>query len=368
MFNNNETLRYARHFSLQDFGLEGQKKLKAAKVLCVGCGGLASTVVMYLAAAGVGLLGIMDDDVVDESNLQRQVLFKTSEIGVKKVVATEKRILELNPNVQVKAYPIQLNEVNALAIIKEFDVIVDCTDNFHTKYLINDACFEQKKAFVYGSVFQFEGQLSFFDGKNSPCFRCLFSEPPALGMISNCAEEGVLGVLPGLIGTLQAIEVIKHIVGLGESLLSRLFFFDTLRTSASSLEFGQSASCPICHDKKGFSELIRPKLQECSLKDVKAISVQDLSQRLEDVFLIDVREESERQICNIGGVLIPLKDFESAIDGLDRNKTIVVYCKSGRRSQEATRLLVDAGFNQAFFLEGGILSWIDKINPDLTRY
>lgn len=368
MFNESEYLRYARHFSLYNVGIAGQQKLKAAKVLCVGCGGLASSAIMYLAAAGIGTLGIIDSDTVDESNLQRQIQFITSDIGAKKVVATKKRITELNPNVNVLLYDTNLNEINALEIINEFDVVIDCTDNFYSKYLINDACFTLGKPFAYASVFQFEGQASFFDGKNSPCFRCLFISPPSSEMSPNCAEEGVLGVVPGLMGTLEAIETIKWIIGLGDNLLGRLLFFDTLRMVSTSLKFTKSKICPLCNAKKSFSELTRPNTKTCDFENLPSISAQELNNILSDVVLVDVREVYEQQICSIGGVSVPLKEFNSAISSFDKEKPIVVYCKSGKRSQDAVKLLLSAGFSKALFLNGGILSWIDQINPSLKRY
>lgn len=364
-----EYKRYSRHFSLPGFGLDGQRKLKTASILCIGCGGLASSVIMYLAASGIGCIGIVDNDIVDESNLHRQLLFNTEDIGQKKILVATKRINKLNPNVQVNTYDTKLNESNALDIIKYFDIIIDCTDNFYAKYLINDACFEQKKPFIYGSIFQFEGQISFFDGKTSPCFRCLFASPPSSNLVSNCTEEGVIGVLPGMVGTLQALEAIKHIVGIGNNLLGKLLFFDTLHIRTLTLEFAKSEKCPICIDKKRFHELTRPCIEECLSSFIpQPISPQTLNRTLENVRLIDVREKYEHQICNIGGTLIPFNSFKQAIKNINKDKSIVIYCKSGKRSQEAAKLLLEAGFNNVFFLEGGILAWIDQINPAMLRY
>jgi molybdopterin/thiamine biosynthesis adenylyltransferase/rhodanese-related sulfurtransferase len=368
MFSKNELVRYSRHFSLHDFGGVGQFKLKQARVLCIGCGGLAATAVVYLAAAGIGCIGLVDDDVVDESNLQRQVLFKTSEVGEKKVKVLATRILELNPHVQVESYDTRVNDSNALELISKFDIILDCTDNFYTKYLINDACCEVKKPFVYGSVFHFEGQVSFFSGVDQSCLRCLFPAPPDAGMVSNCAEEGVLGVLPGLIGTIQAVEVIKYLVGLGDNLKGRLFFLNTLTMSGQTFEFSPAASCPICQGKKRFHELNRPGVQHCTTEALATISAKDLSQILDQVTLIDVREEFERKICNIGGIFAPLSQFELAIKDLDRGKKMVTYCKSGKRSQAALQILREHHFKDVASLEGGILSWIDNIDPSLQRY
>ena len=368
MFSKNELVRYSRHFSLHEFGESGQLKLKQARVLCIGCGGLAATAVPYLAAAGVGCIGLVDDDVVDESNLQRQVLFKTDEIGQKKVKALAARILELNPHVKVEPYDTKLNDVNALELITKFDIIVDCTDNFYAKYLINDACFERKKPFVYGSVFHFEGQASFFSGVSQPCLRCLFPAPPAAGAVPNCAEEGILGVLPGLIGAIQAIEVIKYLADLGDNLKGRLFFMNTLTMSSQKFEFSPADSCPICQGKKTFYELDRQGVQHCAATAPVTISAKDLSQILDQVTLLDVREDFERKICNIGGIFAPRSQFELAIKDLDRTKKIVTYCKSGKRSQAALQILREHGFKDVASLEGGILSWIDTIDPSLQRY
>ncbi len=365
MFSESEYKRYARHFSLQNFGIAGQEKLKNAKVLCIGCGGLASSALMYLTAAGIGLLGVIDEDIVEESNLQRQVLFNSTDIGSKKVNIAKKRILELNPNVQVKTYEVKFSETNALEIIKDYDLVIDCTDNFLAKYLINDACFEKNKPFIYGSVFQFEGQISFFDGNHGPCFRCLFESWPPTGLIANCAEEGVLGVLPGLIGTLQALEAIKHIVGIGKNVLGKLLLFDSLTLNTTPLEFVKSKTCPICVNKKTFKDLARPNFDNCTSHAISAISLKNI---INSVNLIDVRDAEEHQICNIGGKLIPLCKLKSSINTLDSNSTIVVYCKSGKRSQEAVSFLLDEGFTKVYYLQGGILSWIDQINPDLTKY
>lgn len=368
MFSKDELVRYSRHVSLEEFGEAGQLKLKQARVLCIGCGGLAATAVSYLAAAGVGCIGLVDDDVVDESNLQRQVLFKTSEIGQKKVKALAARIIELNPHVQVETYDTRLNDSNALELIAKFDITIDCTDNFYAKYLINDACFEAKKPFVYGSVFHFEGQASFFSGVDQPCLRCLFPAPPTAGMVPNCAEEGVLGVLPGLMGAIQAIEVIKYLSGLGDNLKGRLFFINTLTMSSQKFEFSPADSCPICQGKKTFHELERQGVQSCAANALSTISAKALSQIMDQVILIDVREDFERKICNIGGIFAPLSQFELAIKDLDRTKKVITYCKVGKRSQAALQILKEHGFKDVASLEGGILSWIDVIDPSLQRY
>lgn len=368
MFNSDEYKRYSRHFSLHGFGIEGQEKLKNSSVLCVGCGGLAASAITYLAASGIGEIGVIDDDIVDNSNLQRQVLFDTDDIGKKKVEIAQKRINNLNPNVKVEIHDARLNETNAIKIIEKFDVVIDCTDNFHAKYLINDACFEQNKPFVYGSVFQFEGQLSFFDGKNSPCFRCLFASPPAQGAFGNCAEEGILGVLPGVIGTLQALEAIKYLTKIGDNLLGKLFFFNTLAMQATSLQFGKSNDCPICVYNGRFHNLVRPELKGCELYSTNSISPRELKPIINDVTLIDVREEYEHKICNIGGRLIPLDQLKSSLKSINTENTIVVYCKSGNRSKKAVQILNDSGFKAVCSLEGGILAWINQIDNMLIQY
>lgn len=368
MFNDDEYIRYSRHFSLNQIGLLGQQKLKNAKVLCVGCGGLAASTVMYLAAAGVGTLGIMDDDVVEKSNLQRQIQFNTNDVGQKKVTVMKEKIVALNTNVQVNSYNVKLNDSNALDVISQFDIVIDCTDNFYSKYLINDACYSLGTPFIFASVFHFEGQISFFSGKQSPCFRCLFHSPPPSEMVPNCAEEGILGVLPGLLGALEATEAIKHIIGIGENLLGKILVFNALNITSTLLKFNKSSSCPICEDKKPFNALERHISQKCSINKILAISAQELEKIINNVVLIDVREKFEREICHIGGHLIPLSRLSTMFSELDKTKQIVVYCKSGKRSQDAARILLAAGFLDVSSLAGGILSWIDEIDSSLQKY
>jgi molybdopterin/thiamine biosynthesis adenylyltransferase/rhodanese-related sulfurtransferase/molybdopterin converting factor small subunit len=371
-----EMLRYSRHLILPEVGVEGQKRLKAARVLVVGAGGLGSPVALYLAAAGVGKIGIVDFDVVDLTNLQRQVMHSTQAVGRSKLDSARRRIAELNPHVEVLTFEERLTSANALRILGEFDVIVDGTDNFPTRYLLNDACVLLGKPNVYGSIFRFEGQVSVFDAARGPCYRCLYASPPPPGLVPSCAEGGVLGVLPGVVGSLQALEAMKIILQAGELLIGRLLLFDALSLSFRELKLKKNPDCPVCSAHPTLHALIDYD-EFCGVSsssappEGEAVTPAQLKARLDrgdDIVLIDVREESEFRICNIGGRLIPLKQLPQRLKELDAASDIVVYCKTGRRSAAAVELLRRSGFAHAANLIGGIDRWIDEIDPSLTRY
>ncbi len=379
-FSKEELARYDRHIIIPDFGMEAQKKLKAAKVLVIGSGGLGSPVLLYLAAAGVGTLGIVDFDVVDDSNLQRQVLFGVNEVGTSKVEAAKQRIEALNPYIQVNIYNTQLTSKNALEIIKEYDVIADGTDNFPTRYLVNDACVLLDKPNVYASIFQFEGQVSVFnyinkEGELGPNYRDLYPTPPPPGLVPSCAEGGVLGVLPGIIGSMQALEVIKIVTGVGESLSGRFFIFDALNFETRTFNIKRNAENPLNGINPTIEKLIDYE-QFCGLKEVeksiREITAKELwgwQVRGEDFQLIDVREPHEYGIVNIGAELIPLATVAANNEKIDRDKKVVVHCKSGGRSAKAIRELEEKfGLTNLYNLKGGILGYIDEVKPELTKY
>ena len=379
-FSKEELARYNRHIIIPEFGLESQQKLKAAKVLVVGSGGLGSPVLLYLAAAGVGTLGIIDFDVVDDSNLQRQILFGVESIGVPKVEAARERLLALNPHIKIQLYNEQLTSRNALDIIKEYDVVADGTDNFPTRYLVNDACILTGKPNVYASIFQFEGQVSVFNYRNAkgeagPNYRDLYPTPPPPGLVPSCAEGGVLGVLPGIIGSMQASEVIKVITGVGETLSGRFFIFDALNFETRTFKISRRDDNPISGKNPTIKELIDYE-QFCGMKAVekpiKEITVKDLYDwqvRGEKFQLIDVREPHEYDIVNLGGELIPLATVLENADRIDKDKKVVLHCKMGGRSAKAVRELEEKyGFDNLYNLKGGILAYIDEVKPELTKY
>lgn len=379
-FSREELARYNRHIIIPEFGLESQKKLKAAKVLVVGSGGLGSPVLLYLAAAGVGTLGIIDFDVVDDSNLQRQILFGVESIGVPKVEAARERLLALNPHINIQLYNEQLTSKNALEIIREYDVVADGTDNFPTRYLVNDACILTGKPNVYASIFQFEGQVSVFNYRNAigeagPNYRDLYPTPPPPGLVPSCAEGGVLGVLPGIIGSMQASEVIKVITGVGETLSGRFFIFDALNFETRTFKISRREDNPISGKNPTIKELIDYE-QFCGMKTVekpiKEITVKDLYDwqvRGEKFQLIDVREPHEYDIVNLGGELIPLATVSANADRIDTDKKVVLHCKVGGRSAKAVRELEEKyGFDNLYNLKGGILAYIDEVKPELTKY
>jgi adenylyltransferase/sulfurtransferase len=384
-----ELSRYARHLILPEVGVEGQQKLKAARVLCVGAGGLGSPLALYLAAAGVGTLGLVDFDVVDASNLQRQILHSTGDVGRKKLDSAEEKLAALNPAVHVVKHETMLSSANALDILKDYDIVADGTDNFPTRYLVNDACVLLGKPNVYGSIFRFEGQASVFATREGPCYRCLYPEPPPPGMVPNCAEGGVLGILPGLIGIIQATEVIKLILGKGETLVGRFLLVDALSMRFRELKLKKNPECPVCGAHPTVTALIdyqefcgikpeanseaNPKFgQEATLKNgIPQMTVQELKQRRdlgEDLFVLDVREPYEYQIANIGGTLIPQNEVPQRLAEIDRSREIVVQCRSGGRSQRIAEFLAQQGYPNVKNLAGGILAWADAIDPGITKY
>jgi molybdopterin/thiamine biosynthesis adenylyltransferase/rhodanese-related sulfurtransferase len=376
--NNEEVLRYSRHLIMPEVGMEGQQKLKAARVLCIGTGGLGSPLALYLSAAGVGTIGLVDFDVVDFTNLQRQVIHFTSDVGRPKLESAKEKIAAINPFVDVKTFETRLTSQNALEIFSGFDIIVDGTDNFPTRFLVNDACVFSGKPNVYGSIFRFEGQASVFAAKDGPCYRCLYPEPPPPGLVPSCAEGGVLGILPGLVGLIQATEAIKLILGSGEPLIGRLLLVDALGMKFRELKLRKNPDCAVCGTRPTVTKLIDYE-EFCGLRGeekpvntgVPEISVEELKQRLdakEDLFILDVREQHEYQICNLKGHLIPLNDLPRRVHELDPGKEMVVHCRSGARSARAVGFLRQAGFTKAKNLAGGILAWADRIDPNVPKY
>ena len=381
-FSNDEIARYSRHLIMPEVTLEGQKRLKAAGVLCIGTGGLGSPIAMYLAAAGLGRIGLVDGDTVDFSNLQRQILHSTKDVGRKKLNSAKETIREINPNVQVDLYDTYFNASNAREIAEPYDVIIDGTDNFPTRYCSNDVSVFLKKPNVYGSIFRFDGQCTVFAPHlGGPCYRCMFPEPPPPGMVPSCAEGGVLGVLPGVIGVLQAIEAIKLIVGIGESLMGRLLHFDALKLKFREFKLRRDPKCPVCGENPSITELVDyeqfcgiPQAQAAEAAEslVPSISATELKAKLDrgDRFvLVDVREPFEYDICRISAArLIPLGQLPSRMSELDSADEIVLQCKSGVRSARALKLLQEAGFGKLLNLEGGILAWSDSVDSSVAKY
>ena len=376
-FTPDELHRYSRHLILPDVALEGQKRIKAARVLLIGAGGLGSPAALYLAAAGVGTLGLVDFDVVDVTNLQRQVLHGTSAVGQPKLDSARDRIADLNPNVRVETHETRLTSANALDILREYDVIVDGTDNFATRYLTNDACVLLGKPNVYGSIFRFEGQASIFATPDGPCYRCLFPNPPPPGLVPSCAEGGVLGVLPGIVGTIQATEALKLILGIGDALVGRLLLIDAMGMRFHTVRVPRDPNCPACGTRE-IQQLIdydeycgTPGGTMPARNDVPEITPAELAARLdakEELDLIDVREPYEWQLGRLPTArLIPLGQLPAALSTLDSTRDIVVYCRSGRRSADATMELRAAGF-RAVNLAGGILRWSDEVDPSIPKY
>ncbi len=375
-----EIRRYSRHLIMPEVGPAGQRKLKQASVLLVGTGGLGSPLALYLAAAGVGRLGLVDFDVVDESNLQRQIIHGTASLGTPKIESARARIADLNPLVEVTAYETNLTSDNAFDILRPYDIVIDGTDNFPTRYLVNDACVLLGKPNVYGSIFRFEGQASVFAVEDAPCYRCLYPEPPPPGLVPSCAEGGVLGVLPGIIGTIQATEAIKLIIGQGTPLIGRLMLFDALEMRFRELKLRKNPNCPVCGPNPTVTELIDYQVfcgiadQPAGLPEEQRISPQELAGTLEHgngdrPLLLDVREPHEWDIVHLDGArLISVNTLAGHLDELPRDEPIVVYCKSGARSARATQLLKDAGFQNVRNLDGGITRWAQEINTSLPTY
>jgi sulfur-carrier protein adenylyltransferase/sulfurtransferase len=376
-FSAEEMQRYSRHLLMPEITQQGQRRLKAAKVLCIGAGGLGSPSTLYLAAAGVGTLGLVDFDRVDLSNLQRQILHGTADVGRPKLESARDRLMQVNPNVKIELYQERFTSANAVEIVRQYDAVVDGSDNFPTRYLSNDVCVWSRKPNIYGSVFRFEGQSTVFAPHlRGPCYRCLFPEPPEPGSVPNCAEAGVLGVLPGIIGLIQAIEAIKLIVGLGDSLTGRLLYFDALKMTFREFAVRRDPQCPVCGDSPTITEPIdydafcqsRTLAQEPA---VPAISVQELSRKLKHdrVLVLDVREPFEYDIARIdGSTLVPLGELPDRLGELPRDRQIVVMCKTGVRSAEAITFLQQEGFRDIYNLDGGITAWAKEIDPDMARY
>jgi sulfur-carrier protein adenylyltransferase/sulfurtransferase len=375
-----EIMRYSRHLIMPEVGMEGQLKLKQAKVLCIGTGGLGAPLGLYLAAAGVGRIGLVDFDSVDVTNLQRQILFDTNDIGRPKIEAATNRLRNLNPEIQIDNFETRLTSENALDILKDYDIVVDGTDNFPTRYLVNDACVILGKPNVYGSIFRFEGQITIFGYPGGPCYRCLYPEPPPPGLVPSCAEGGVLGVLPGIVGAIQAAETLKLIIGKGESLVGRLLLFDALAMHFRELKLRKNPECPVCGEHRTITKLI-DYAEFCGIRGeesaspaqtaVPEITPRELKSRLDrgdDLFVLDVREPHEFQICNLGGHLIPLGELSRRVNELDSSREIVAHCRSGKRSAEAVEFLRGAGFRKVLNLKGGILAWSDEVDGSVPKY
>jgi sulfur-carrier protein adenylyltransferase/sulfurtransferase len=380
-----EIKRYSRHLIMPEIGMDGQRRIKAGSVLCIGAGGLGSPAAMYLAAAGIGRIGIVDFDVVDFSNLQRQLLHGTSDVGTSKNESAKKRILDLNPHVQVDTYETLLSSENALDLFKDYDVILDGTDNFPTRYLVNDACVLTGKPNAYGSIFRFEGQASVFATKDGPCYRCLYPEPPPPGLVPSCAEGGVLGVLPGIIGVIQATETLKLITGVGEPLIGRFMIYDALKMKFRELKLRKDPECPVCGTHPTVTELIDYE-QFCGLRpevdlsevvgadvanswDISAVELKKKLDAGEAPLIVDVREPTEYQINRIAGsTLIPLGELPRRYQELPRDREIILQCKTGARSSRAQDFLKSVGFDKVKNLKGGIRDWIDKVDPSQPKY
>jgi adenylyltransferase/sulfurtransferase len=372
-----EILRYSRHLIIPEVGLEGQRRLKDAKVLMVGAGGLGSPIGLYLAAAGIGRLGIVEFDVVDETNLQRQILHGTKDVGRKKVESARDRIRDVNPHVEVVAHETRLTSENALDIVRGYDLVVDGTDNFATRYLVNDTCVLLGKPNVYGSIFRFEGQSTVFCTKDGPCYRCLYPEPPPPGLVPSCAEGGVLGILPGLVGVIQATETVKLLTGIGEPLVGRLLLVDALSMQFRTVRLRKDPRCPACGTREitklvDYEQFCGIRGAEDETAGVPALTPADLKARLvrgDDLDLVDVREPHEWDICRIEGArLAPLSSFAESLRTLDSARDVVLYCKSGMRSAKAARQLQAAGFKRVWNLAGGILRWSEEIDPSVPKY
>ena len=382
VLSNDEILRYSRHLIMPEVGMEGQQKLKAAKVLCIGAGGLGSPLALYLTAAGVGTLGIVDFDVVDYTNLQRQIIHTTADVGRKKLDSAADKLKAINPFLTLRTFDTKLTSANALDLFREFDIVADGTDNFPTRYLVNDACVLTGKPNVYGSIFRFEGQASVFATQDGPCYRCLYPEPPPPGLVPSCAEGGVLGILPGLVGVIQATETIKLILGQGDSLVGRLLLVDALGMKFRELKLRKNPDCPVCGTHRTITKLIDYD-EFCGIRGVEAapaattggdlseISVEDLKKKLDnkdEIFILDVREPHEYQICNLNGYLIPLGDLPKRVSELDSSREIVAHCKMGGRSAKAVAFLKQAGFTKVHNLTGGITAWAERIDTKMPKY
>lgn len=371
-----ELARYSRHLLLPEVGVEGQRRLKAARVLLVGAGGLGSPAALYLAAAGVGTLGIVDFDVVDLTNLHRQLLHGTSDVGRPKLQSAIARLHEVNPHVTVEPHEVRLTSANALELVRQYDLVVDGTDNFQTRYLVNDACVLTRRPNVYGSIFRFDGQVSVFCTEEGPCYRCLYREPPPAGLVPSCAEGGVLGILPGIVGILQATEAIKLVLGIGEPLIGRLNLVDALGARQRTVKVRKDPTCPACGTRELQSLIdydafcgIGAPVAEAPVRDVTPRELAERLARGDDLVLLDVREPHEQAIARIPGArLLPLGTLGEAIDTLPRERDIVILCRSGVRSARAVRQLQGTGFTRVWNLAGGLLRWSDEVDPTMARY
>jgi sulfur-carrier protein adenylyltransferase/sulfurtransferase len=381
-FSNDEIARYSRHLIMPEVTLDGQKRIKAASVLCIGTGGLGSPIALYLAAAGIGRLGLVDYDVVDFSNLQRQILHGTDDVGRKKLNSARDRIKAINPNVSVDLHDMMFRSENAMQVVQDYDIVIDGTDNFPTRYLSNDVCVLTKKPNIYGSIFRFDGQCTVFAPHlGGPCYRCMFPEPPPPGMVPSCAEGGVLGVLPGIIGVMQAIEAIKMIIGIGDSLIGRLVSFDALKLRFKEFKIRKDPNCPICGDHPTIHELIdydqfcgipqadAEAAKELQVPTITATELKSKIDRKDKFVLVDVREPFEYDISRIpGSKLIPLGELPARLSELDSADDIVLHCKVGGRSAKALRILQEAGFRKLNNLQGGITAWSEDVDPSIPKY
>ena len=373
-----ELQRYSRHLMLPEMGVEGQERLKNSSVLCIGAGGLGSPMALYLAAAGVGRLGMVDFDVVEFSNLQRQIIHTTHDIGRSKLTSAREKLEAINPHVKVEAHEIRLSSENALDLFRDYDVIADGTDNFPTRYLVNDACILTGKPNVYGSIFRFEGQASVFGVPGGPCYRCLYPEPPPPGLVPSCAEGGVLGILPGMVGTIQATEAIKLLLGIGRSLVGRLLLFDALELNFREVRLRPDPGCPICGEHRSIDRLIdyaqfcglgQTEVEEEGVVEVTATQLHEELEAGRELVVLDVRNPYEIDICRIeGSVVIPLPELLNRVDELDPDKEMVVHCRSGARSATAIQQLQGRGFSKMRNLQGGILAWAQDVDPSLQAY
>lgn len=382
-FNTSELTRYSRHFALPEFGSAGQLKLKQGSVLIVGAGGLGSPASLYLAAAGVGRIGLVDFDTIDITNLQRQIMYTTADVGADKLEVAARRLRELNPEIEVRTHALRLTRENAFDVLSDYDVVIDGTDNFPTRYLVNDACVLLNKPYVYGSILRFDGQVSVFDAQRGPCYRCLFREPPPPGLVPNCAEGGVLGVLPGIIGSLQALEAVKLLTGVGQPLIGRLVLFDGLTLRFRELKLKKHAECPVCGEHPTITGLIDYE-EFCgytpngAMPDQSAqndeITPEELKARLdrgERPALLDVREPFEWKIVNLGEYgarMIPLKELPQREAELDPSQELILYCRSGSRSARAVEYLRARGFHNVLNLKGGVRRWAEAVDPSLPTY
>nr|WP_315853853.1 molybdopterin-synthase adenylyltransferase MoeB [Crateriforma spongiae] len=379
-FSTEERIRYSRHFTLPEVGVGGQAKLKQASVLLIGAGGLGAPVAMYLAAAGVGRLGLVDFDRVDQSNLQRQIIHGTNDVGKPKVESAEQTLADINPHVRLQFFNEPLTSENAMQRVADYDIVIDGTDNFATRYLVNDVCVLSGKPNCYGSIFQFEGQASVFGLGDGPCYRCLYPKPPAPGTVPSCAEGGVLGVLPGMIGMIQATEAVKLILGQGMSLSGRLVLYDALQMRFREVKVRRDPQCPVCGDHPSITRPIdyqefcgAPKMSSTDANEQSPWDVQpgDVQQRLQtgaDFILLDVREPHEYEICHLGGTLIPLGELQQRVGELDASREIIVHCKMGGRSAKAVQQLRQLGFENVHNMRGGIHAWSDEIDSSVPKY